>query len=52
MIHDLVVIGGGAAGFYAAAILREQSPKARILILERGKEVLTKVKVSGGDAVM
>lgn len=48
MIHDLVVIGGGAAGFYAAAILREQSPKARILILERGKEVLTKVKVSGG----
>ena len=48
MIHDLLVVGGGAAGFYAAASLREECPDAHILILERGKEVLSKVRISGG----
>jgi predicted Rossmann fold flavoprotein len=47
-MYDLVIVGGGAAGFYAAASLREQLPAAKILILERGGEFLTKVKVSGG----
>lgn len=47
-MFDLLIIGGGAAGFYAALHVAEQDPKARIAILERGKEVLTKVKVSGG----
>jgi hypothetical protein len=45
---DVVVIGGGAAGFFAAINIAEQNPKFNISILERGKEVLTKVKVSGG----
>ena len=48
MIYDLLVVGGGAAGFYASAVLREEHPEARILILERGKEVLSKVRISGG----
>lgn len=45
---DIIVIGGGAAGFFAAINAAEMNPSARIAILERGKEVLTKVKISGG----
>ena len=47
-MYDLIVIGGGAAGFYAALQAAECAPDLKIAILERGKEVLTKVKVSGG----
>lgn len=47
-MFDVIVIGGGAAGFYAAIHIAEAAPKLKIAILERGKEVLTKVKVSGG----
>ena len=45
---DVLVIGGGAAGFFAAINIAEQNPQLKVAILERGKEVLTKVKVSGG----
>ncbi len=45
---DLVVIGGGAAGFYGAIHVARQKPGARILILEQNKEVLSKVRISGG----
>ena len=45
---DVLIIGGGAAGFFTAINIAEQNPKLQIAILERGKEVLTKVKVSGG----
>ncbi len=45
---DIIIIGGGAAGFFTAINAAENNPKLRILILERGKEVLTKVRVSGG----
>lgn len=47
-MEDLIIIGGGAAGYYAAIHIAEANPSIKILILERGKEVLTKVKVSGG----
>lgn len=47
-MEDIIIIGGGAAGYYAAIHAAEANPKLRILILERGKEVLNKVKVSGG----
>ena len=46
--HDIIVIGGGAAGFFTAINAAEMDPEARITILERGKEVLTKVRISGG----
>lgn len=46
--QDLLVIGGGAAGFFTAINAAEMNLKARISILERGKEVLTKVRISGG----
>ena len=45
---DIIIIGGGAAGFFTAINAAEKNPKLKIIILERGKEVLTKVKVSGG----
>ncbi|WP_452222205.1 NAD(P)/FAD-dependent oxidoreductase [Lacinutrix salivirga] len=45
---DVIIIGGGAAGYFAAINLAERRPDLNITILERGKEVLTKVKVSGG----
>ncbi|GAB5398872.1 MAG: NAD(P)/FAD-dependent oxidoreductase [Aureisphaera sp.] len=45
---DIIIIGGGAAGFFTAINAAENNPNLSIAILERGKEVLTKVKVSGG----
>ena len=48
MNYDLIVIGGGASGFFAAINLVYKNPSLKILILERGKEVLQKVKISGG----
>lgn len=45
---DVLVIGGGAAGFFAAINIAEQNPSLNVAILERGKEGLTKVKISGG----
>jgi predicted Rossmann fold flavoprotein len=45
---DVIVIGAGAAGFFTAINLADKNPDLKILILERGKEVLTKVKISGG----
>lgn len=45
---DVIIIGGGAAGFFTAINAAENNPKLKIIILERGKEVLIKVKVSGG----
>jgi predicted Rossmann fold flavoprotein len=46
--YDVIIIGGGAAGFFAAINCAEQNPDLSICILERGKEGLNKVKVSGG----
>ncbi|HET8735175.1 MAG TPA: NAD(P)/FAD-dependent oxidoreductase [Pricia sp.] len=47
-MFDVIVIGGGAAGFYSAIHIAEARRDLKIAILERGKEVLGKVKVSGG----
>jgi predicted Rossmann fold flavoprotein len=47
-VYDLIVIGGGAAGFFGAINLAEQKPGSHILILEKSTKLLTKVKVSGG----
>ncbi|MGV8813075.1 MAG: NAD(P)/FAD-dependent oxidoreductase [Gelidibacter sp.] len=47
-IKDIIIIGGGAAGFFAGINIAERHPKLKIAILERGKEGLQKVKISGG----
>ncbi len=44
----IVIAGGGAAGFFAAITCAENNPGASITIIERGKKVLEKVKISGG----
>jgi predicted Rossmann fold flavoprotein len=48
MTYDLVVIGGGAAGFFGAIRYAERHPQNRVLILEKGTRILDKVRVSGG----
>ncbi len=45
---DIIIVGGGAAGFFTAINIVEKNPKLKIAILERGSEVLTKVRISGG----
>lgn len=45
---DVIIVGGGAAGYFTAINAAVKNPKLTIAILERGKEVLTKVKISGG----
>jgi predicted Rossmann fold flavoprotein len=44
----VIVIGGGAAGFFGAIACAQSHPHSEVLILEAGREVLTKVKISGG----
>jgi predicted Rossmann fold flavoprotein len=45
---DIIIVGGGAAGFFTAINIVEKNPRLKVAILERGKEVLSKVRVSGG----
>ncbi len=45
---NIVVIGGGAAGFFAAINLAMRKPEYNITILEKTTKLLSKVKVSGG----
>ena len=44
----LVVIGGGAAGFFCAINAAKLQPTLEVIILERTNKLLSKVKVSGG----
>lgn len=46
--RNIAVIGGGAAGFFAAINLKEIAPHTRITLFERNSKVLAKVAVSGG----
>ena len=48
MKKDVIVIGGGAAGFFSAINIAVLNPELSVLILERGSEGLQKVKISGG----
>ena len=47
-MFDVVVIGGGAAGFYGALNIAYRNNGLKIAILEKGRNVLSKVKISGG----
>lgn len=45
---DVVVAGGGAAGYFAAIAVAEALPGVSVCLLETGREVLRKVRISGG----
>lgn len=45
---DIIIVGGGAAGFFTAINIVEKNPKLKVAILERGRHVLEKVRISGG----
>ncbi len=47
-MNQVIIIGGGAAGYFTAINAMEKKPELEIVILEKGKEVLQKVKISGG----
>ncbi|MGY5355782.1 NAD(P)/FAD-dependent oxidoreductase [Wenyingzhuangia sp. IMCC45467] len=46
--YNVIIIGGGAAGFFTAINTKEKNGNLSVCILEKGKEVLQKVKISGG----
>ncbi|SNR46991.1 hypothetical protein SAMN06265371_103316 [Lutibacter agarilyticus] len=48
MKKKFVIVGGGAAGFFAAINAAELNPEMIVVILEGSNKVLQKVKVSGG----
>lgn len=47
-MKKLIIIGGGAAGYFAAINAAELNPELEVTILEGSNKVLQKVKVSGG----
>lgn len=44
----IAIIGGGAAGFFAAISAKENHPQSRVTIFEKSPKVLSKVKITGG----
>ena len=47
-ITDVIIIGAGACGLFTAINIAEKAPHMRIRILEKSKEALGKVRISGG----
>ena len=45
---DFIIVGGGAAGYFAALRAAAVAPESKVLILEAGRRPLDKVRVSGG----
>lgn len=48
MNKTIVVIGGGAAGFFGAIACANAAPDHTVILLEKARQVLSKVKISGG----
>ena len=48
MPEKIAIIGGGAAGFFAAIACARANPANEVSIYERGSEFLAKVRISGG----
>lgn len=45
---DVIIIGGGAAGFFAAINSAQLNKNCSVLILEKSSKLLSKVRISGG----
>ena len=48
MSKKLIVIGGGAAGFFCAVNAARMNPSLEVMLVEKSNKLLAKVKVSGG----
>jgi predicted Rossmann fold flavoprotein len=48
MAISVIVIGGGAAGYFAAIACAEANPNMQVTLLEKSAHTLQKVKISGG----
>jgi predicted Rossmann fold flavoprotein len=48
MAISVIVIGGGAAGYFAAIACAEANPNMQVALLEKSAHTLQKVKISGG----
>jgi predicted Rossmann fold flavoprotein len=48
MRSHIIVVGGGAAGFFGAITCAETYPHSRVTLLEQGHQFLSKVRISGG----
>ncbi len=46
--NKLVVIGGGAAGFFCAIQAAQKQSSLKVIVLEKSNKILSKVKISGG----
>lgn len=44
----IIIIGGGASGFFAAIHNKKAYPKSQVMLIEKSDELLAKVKISGG----
>jgi predicted Rossmann fold flavoprotein len=44
----IIIVGGGAAGFWAAITCAQTYPQAQVQILEASRDLLSKVRISGG----
>lgn len=48
MHYNVIIVGGGAAGYFTAINIKEHNPSLSVAIFEQSKEVLNKVRISGG----
>ena len=48
MSEQIVIIGGGAAGFFAAITCAQSQPHSRVILIEASAHPLGKVRISGG----
>ncbi len=48
MTQTHAIIGGGAAGFFAALACAAANPAAKVILLEKMRQPLAKVRISGG----
>jgi hypothetical protein len=47
-VKKIIVVGGGAAGFFGAIAAKEANPDAHVILMEKARQVLSKVRISGG----